>query len=352
MSIPVVPPLIIALALTGLVATALAEDRAVLRNWSAACGDLGACRAETAGISANLSAKTARLVVARAGQNATGWTIAFEFPGAVPDARHPVGLIVDENRRFVARVGTDLRTANDPARFLVTDERLAAVLLPALLDGVTARLDHIDVTGEAHASELSLSGLTASLLWIEERLGIVGAERRAIAATRIIGPPRSEIEMIRAAGVPEPVLAIHAATSGCEDLASEHMSRFEPVIELASPTAILYALPCTAGAYNLAYRLYLRERGEIGGVRTLYFVTYSNSHGWSGTDILFNIEADGPHLTAFYKGRGIGDCGTRGRWTFTDYAYRLDEFAAMDNCIGQPPDDWPVVYRASGGRDG
>ncbi len=288
-----------------------------------------------------------RLTVQRAGDTASGWTIALHFPHAVPDPKHALALVIDGAHRFAARPQGALRRFGAPGHLHVADDRLAAGLLPALLEGAQARLDYIDITGEARTVDISLSGLTASLLWMEERLGIVGAERRGIAAA---GPApagaRSEIETIRAAGIPEPVLVRHADTSECEDLGSEHMSRFAPVIELASATAILYALPCTAGAYNVAYRLYIRERGEIGGVRTLYFATFSQSHGWSGTDILFNITADGPHLSAFYKGRGIGDCGTWGRWTFADYAFRLEEFAAMDTCNGVTSENWPVVYRA------
>ena len=128
------------------------------------------------------------------------------------------------------------------------------------------------------------------------------------------------------------------------------MRHFAPVIAQLSKTAILYAIPCTAGAYNIAYRLYMRETGEIGGVETLYFATWSGDYGWGGTDLLFNINVDGPRLSALYKGRGLGDCGTNAQWVWRDYAFRLVRYAAQDPCEGIPAENWPVIFEYS--RDG
>jgi len=140
------------------------------------------------------------------------------------------------------------------------------------------------------------------------------------------------------------VLDRHVAESRCEDPATELMRNFEPVIAQLSETAILYAIPCTAGAYNVTYRLYMRETGEIGGVETLYFATWSGEYGWGGTDLLFNIDIDGPRLSAFYKGRGLGDCGTDAQWLWRDYAFRLLRFAAQDTCEGVLAENWPVIF--------
>jgi hypothetical protein len=154
-------------------------------------------------------------------------------------------------------------------------------------------------------------------------------------------PPRSAEETAADLHL---VLDRHRAESRCEDPATELMRNFAPVITQLSETAILYAIPCTAGAYNVAYRLYMREIGEIGGVETLYFATWSGEYGWGGTDLLFNINADGPRLSAFYKGRGLGDCGIDAQWLWRDYAFRLLRFAAQDTCEGILAENWPVIF--------
>ncbi len=142
------------------------------------------------------------------------------------------------------------------------------------------------------------------------------------------------------------VLARHAE-SDCEDPASDHMKRFRGIASTLSPTATLFAIPCTASGANTTYRLYVRESGEVGGVTVLYFATWSKDHGWSGTDLLYNIALDGPRLTAHYKASAKGDCGTYGEWTWTGYAYRLDRFAVEERCQGRRPADWRRVYPAS-----
>ena len=163
-------------------------------------------------------------------------------------------------------------------------------------------------------------------------------------------PPRSAEETTADLQL---ILDRHRAESRCEDPATELMRNFEPVIAQLSKTAILYAIPCTAGAYNIGYRLYRRETGEIGGVETLYFATWSGEYGWGGTDILFNIDADGPRLSAFYKGRGLGDCGTDAQWLWRDYAYRLLRYAAQDTCDGVLAENWPVIFAyPQDGNDG
>lgn len=140
------------------------------------------------------------------------------------------------------------------------------------------------------------------------------------------------------------VMAKHMNESDCEDPASEQMRGRPGLIAALSPTAVLYAVPCTFDGRNLSYRLYARETGEIGGLQTLYFAVWSDAHGWTGTDLLHNVEADGPKLSARFKGGPGGDCGTAAEWTWTEYAYRLDRFAAETACRGRAPADWPVVY--------
>ncbi len=184
--------------------------------------------------------------------------------------------------------------------------------------------------------------LTAAIVLFAQTPAMAQTGDAARPAPRII--PRTAQE---AAADLQLVLDRHAAESRCEDPGSVLMRDIEPVIAQLSKTAILYAIPCTAGAYNVAYRLYMRETGEIGGVETLYFATWSGEYGWSGTEILFNINADGPRLSALYKGRGLGDCGTNAQWVWRDYAYRLIRFAAQDTCNGVPAENWPVIFAYS-----
>ncbi|HEX2257408.1 MAG TPA: DUF1176 domain-containing protein [Afifellaceae bacterium] len=315
------------------------------RAWRATCFSEGGCEAATGDRELTPPAEELRLVVERTSAEAPGWHVAMEFLGAPPALNRALTVRFSDGSTIVLDPRTDTRPYRAAERFYVTDPAALATLLTAMMEEERVRVDYIDVAAEPRSYSLSLQGLTAAMLWIEEQLGALGTPRRAV-------PPRDlpEAEPLPAsegaarAGVPPPVVTTHLAQSGCEDPGTALMSQFEPVIEQLSETAILYAIPCLAGAYNVAYRLYVRETGEIGGVRTLYFATYDDTHNWSGTDLLFNIEVDGPRLTAFYKGRGLGDCGAAGEWTWVETGYRLDRYAAQDDCEGVPPERWPVVF--------
>jgi hypothetical protein len=330
------------------------------RQWNAVCFSEAGCEATTADREPIPPGDNLRLVVERTGAEAPGWFVALEFLGGPPDPKRVLTFRFDDGTAVTLTPPSDLEPYRSPERFYVTDPGALSEILPAMLrgedrrsgyvditklGGARLRVEYVDVAAEPRSYALSLEGLTAAMLWIEEELGIVGEPRRAVPPQ---GLPRTEplpaSEAASRAGIPPPVIATHLAQSGCEAPDTELMRQFEPIIETLSDTAILYAIPCTAGAYNVAFRLYVRETGEIGGVRTLYFATYSDTHHWSGTDLLYNIVVDGPTLTAVFKGRGPGDCGTQGEWTWVDYGYRLDRFVAQEECRGVPPERWPVVF--------
>ncbi|MYZ48839.1 DUF1176 domain-containing protein [Propylenella binzhouense] len=177
--------------------------------------------------------------------------------------------------------------------------------------------------------------LPAALLALALAGGAAGAQEGTGAPAEAGGiPPDSTIGM---------VLAKHAE-SGCEDPGSEHMKRIPGLVSTLSPTATLFAVPCTASGPNTTYRLYVRESGEVGGLEVLKFATWTPDHGWTGTDLLYNIEIEGPRLRARFKAAPKGDCGTYAEWTWADYAYRLDRFAAEPDCRGRAVADWPIVY--------
>lgn len=188
------------------------------------------------------------------------------------------------------------------------------------------------------------------------------AMRRPVIAALILGlvfagaaaaqpkPPEASPESAPPdASTPTPldlIMANHFGEGACEDPSSEIMRQHHGVTAGVAPTVDVYVIPCSAGGGNVSYRLYSHEKGEIGGVETLYFATFSAKHGWTGTDLLYNVEVDGPKLKARFKAGPGGDCGTLAEWTWTDYAYRLDRFAAEETCSGRDPSQWKVIYPA------
>ena len=318
----------------------------IFRDWRATCSADGGCEASTGDQGANVPGDTVRLILERTSNESPGWFIALEFLRKPTRPDRAITLAIPGRPEIVISGDSDFRAYGGPERFYVTAQSALNALLPAVLAGDVIKISYFDVTNESRAYPLSLSGVSASLLWIEEQMRMVGAPRIASAPVGLPPATPSAEDNIRQAGIPETVQAYHERTSSCEIYDDQELKNLGFVIEPLGATSTLYALPCTHHAYNVTYRLYVRDIGEIGGIRTLHFATYSDTTNWSGTDLLFNIQVEGRQLSAFYKGRGLGDCGTLGFWTWQDYEYRLERFAAQTDCKGVPADQWPVLFSA------
>ncbi|WP_414833800.1 DUF1176 domain-containing protein [Afifella sp. YEN Y35] len=322
------------------VSPALAQETNSFRDWSVTCSPDAGCSAQVKGPSTQFALDRS--------EGAAGWYIRFDFSDPLPDPNRPLTLLIDGDKT-VLQARSDWSFTGEAGRsFVRGNDRLRAALIGALEDGTQLIVEYIDVTGEPRRQLFSLSGLSASLLWAEEQMGIVGEERLASAPDQdaVDAQTATDIETlsIEASAIPAVVLERHQQSSACEALDSELMRDIPPLISRVSDTAIVYAIPCVVAAYNVTYRIYLRETGEIGGLQTLYFPQWSEAYGWSGTDLLFNVELKGDHLSATTLGRGVGDCGTQADFTFLDYAFRLDRYAAEEECRGRLPADWPVIY--------
>lgn len=143
--------------------------------------------------------------------------------------------------------------------------------------------------------------------------------------------------------LPEGLLEQHYSESRCDPL-EDLIHGGETAAYPLPDGKTLYMIPCSAGAYNWAYSFYVGENGWFYG---LHWADYTDRWGWSGTDVLFlpTFDPESLTLTSFYKGRGLGDCGTWGRWTWDDYAFRLDAFHAKSACDGEGDvGEFPQVY--------
>lgn len=331
---------VLTLAMT-IVADRAEAIEAAFRDWAVVCAADGACGAGTQNTNANL-------VLHRSVTTGTGYEISVELDPSAIDPSQPIGLKVDNGPTRTAQPGRDYRMDTSTNRITLVDPGLASGLLPDLVAGGQLVLFFATPSGGTLRLPFSLSGLSASLLWIDEQQGRVGEPRIAQVPTNDSGDdtPRPPVEGgTGTGGLPEMVLARHSV-SDCEPATAEFLALIPPISARLSQTATVHALPCTRGAYNVTHRLYLVETGEIGGIQPLYFVEYSERFGWTGTDILFNVDIDAATgtLSSFTKGRGLGDCGSAGTWLWQDYAFALVRFVHQEDCNGTPPEDWSIVF--------
>lgn len=316
--------------------TGRSESRA-FSDWKAVCDNGGRC-------------------VAYSGLGTGGWLSIRMDAG--PDARPevlmdmsaisgvPVRLVVDgRSQPLTAPDGDAVGFRVPAAEAAATLTRLAAAREIRL---VTPEFD----------GEIPTAGASAAMLWIDERQGRLGTTTALIrrgdrpAATV---PPAPVLPQVTAApaisqtgfgdeGQTLPaalealpaVKACRAETSFNEDISRAVMSaRLDASTEL-------WAVPCFSGAYNMGHDWYVTgPGGRNPRPATLPSAAGEASQG----TVNGGYDAATRTLSAFSKGRGLGDCGVASTWTWTGRTFVLTEESSMEDCQGMTAEFWPTTWR-------
>jgi len=309
-------------------------------DWSVVCGEFDDCVATSSFGAMTNGEPDFTLSIARQFYE-TYWEISLITLEAVPDLNSGIEFLVDETPTIF----------NSPDEFAAYDllneyyflGSKAQSLFDLLTPGNSTSINFSDSSGAAHRAEFSLNGLTASLVWIDERQQRLGSERVAgvISSGRVLVTTREP------APVPDKLLANNKATINCDPL--EDLAHGGDIMSFRiSASQTLHLIPCWAGAYNFSYAAYVD--GEYG-IQQKFFPSYTKSLGWTGESFVVNPSFNEKTniLTAFYKGRGLGDCGASGRWKWAKWDFKLLEFRSKEDCnIEGNPGEFPVIYRAPG----
>jgi hypothetical protein len=240
--------------------------------------------------------------------------------------------------------------------FLITDPDELAAMMGAMRGADTLTL----VSDGEVAGVISLSGASAVMLWIDEqqqRLGTPSAlVRRGDRALDAMPAP-----------APAPRLVAQATASELQDAAVANLStRVRQTLEADSceeqeadsplrdsawsiGDRQLVQLSCYSGAYNFGSSWFLVAAD--GTVQALRFpIPASDGSGrMETTEDLVNagFDASTGVLDSFSKGRGIGDCGSSGRWAWDGRSFQLMHYQLMNDCRGVSSDLWPVLWRSA-----
>jgi hypothetical protein len=331
------------------------------RDWLAACDNLRNCSAFA--LNADADDAAAYLRIDRGGaadtpvivtlsvelRDAKGYTVAFDDP-SLPGL--PSGTLVGEEGE-----------ANDYRRTEIAKGAAADALIESIRKAkaiVVTRQFPEGKTSDYAVSRISMSGATASLLWIDDqqrRLDTVTALVRRGPKPASAVPPQPKAPIIVAAKsskakTPENHSSALLAKGRklCDD--NDENSQIEDVNPLGGGQ-FLYQFTCpdSSGAYNF-WNVFLI--GPAGNVNALRPVTFRRPPGLrdGGKDEprsgLTNPVFDPETMTmlSFNKGRGIGDCGIEEQWVWDGKAFQLALERSMGECKRIPMDDWPVTWRA------
>lgn len=333
---------ILAFLQTG-VATAETVNLTV-RAWSATCDEY-ACIAEAEGTSGIPGEKGSyALQLSRLPDPDSGWMVRFIAREVPP----PDGGVITFSVDGAVDGESGITDMGDGQSFGLTDDAALKVLLPALKKGSEAVIGFGASDGERAAS-VSLSGLAAVMLWMDERQNRVGNSDQ-VEAVKADPSEGSKIEGTEAEQLKATLLtATHL--SFCEwsdpEIAEPY---FDVQKHQLGDGNELYIVGCTRGAYQPSNVLFLRRSAEL---EPLPIAVYSDETGWSATLYLGYVEFDPKSLTLsnFVKFRGIGDCGATSKFQWTESGLKLLEYAYKGCSEGEPADvnaeiEFPVIYKA------
>ena len=322
-------------ALLALSDTALAESKAI-RDWTAECAESLTCIAETTGSGGLAMGKAGyRLQVGRHSGTDTAWFIRFIMKN-VPQPRDMMAITVDGAALTEMSLTFDYVKDADGETFGITGMVEAKAVFADMKKGQSVGISFKGTDGAEHSETFSLSGMVAALLWIDEQQKRVGNSDRVDMPTGVNG----EAEFKASDDVVNRIKA--RADVECGRL-MQGEERQITSYHLPGAKA-LHVSSCYSGAYNFG-SLFLID--GVDGLEVLSFADYSDDYGWTGINQVINAEFD-PRtgaLFSFSKSRGIGDCGSSGRWVWKQYAFQLRQFSSWDDCEnGKEPDQWPVVF--------
>lgn len=234
---------------------------------------------------------------------------------------------------------------------VLTIDRPSDQLMNALANGRAMSL-----SASGRTVSVSLTGAAAAFLWIDERQGRLGT---TTALMRKGDRPASSV--LAAPVLPRVTAAASVAQSNLPKTLSPNVTALPRARECAAEfqglahgkddwavhrlgaDTLLWELPCGAGAYNFS-QAYVLSANDGSGARALDFPT---PRGPVDSLVNSNFDSATNSISAFGKGRGLGDCGTMGSWTWTGREFVLSSENNMDDCLGIHWDLWPSTWRSS-----
>lgn len=253
--------------------------------------------------------------------------------------------------RFLFKVNEGV--SEESTLYLGSPEK-ARALLEAMMAGSKMVLS-LETDDGPREVDVSLSGVTAGAIFMDDMQQRIG-NRDALKETGE-GEPKDAFTRARdlrsLADLPSEVASfwkIH--TDGCAETFGDEeedlVERFGGVRINLKEDAQLYLLPCgLPGTYNYPQSLLMFDT-KSKAVRQMS-LPIMGQNGPTVMDHPYNVNWDdrASTLSAFFKGRGLGDCGSKMSWILGGEGYyanfELKEAFFKDECDGNY-EDWPRIW--------
>jgi Protein of unknown function (DUF1176) len=338
----------VSLILTSAATAATSTSRyADFKNWTAACDNTGHCQAigfndEEAGL--------IMYIDRAAGPNGD---LSIRMQGSI---QLPLDKFFSDDKK-ITLAPKDWKSINTQDEHTVsTDNSLAALSLINTIRNAK----RIGFGSSKTANSLSLDGLSASLLLIDEVQGRLGSQNAfirkgnkpesAVPAAHPVPKLKAmkytgnEITESQSSTISKSIRKQFAAL-----LKTEECNDFEDVnfdnANMLSANEAIALIECTRGAYQsyfLAFRVPIRD------VKKATAIAFPMQPGKPSESAIGNAEYDPKTgvLSSYGKGRGLFDCGETTDWVFDGKRFVLANYTFLNRCGGVNPGEFPTLWRS------
>ena len=316
-------------------------QEANFKDWSISCDNSGYCEASTN----DTKNMAGQLRIGRLKQANTVWEISVELDKSDSAGLRPTQLRIAGQRTTRLLPNRDFATFGNPDRFHLVNSASLQPLFRRMIESRRMFASFSDGASRRVEASYSLNGLSAALLYIDDK-------QKRLGSPRVAGPPTGNRVMAKATDSKTPTDIAKIAETEHERTKDREECDADAATSYALGTAVstldeensLAIIPCSVHAYNVTFHAYVINHQTKKAKRQQWAV-YSGFTGWIGTDRLTNANFDEESKELFmaHKGRGLGDCGTAGVWKWGEFGFKMVSFHAKDECDGKD-DDWPQVF--------
>ncbi|MGL4723032.1 MAG: DUF1176 domain-containing protein [Scandinavium sp.] len=264
----------------------------------------------------------------------------------------------------IPAIGTRLQLDGTPLKLTGEHWQLTPWLLTTSdTPTITSFLQHIQ-EGQAFTLSdgrqvISLVGLKAALLFIDDRQKRVGSETAWIGKgdePPLSVPPAPALKTVKKVN-PTPTPFSREEFNDLLDYGTLKMSnsqcsldpqRREVWVTPLTDDKALLMVSCESGAYNTIYRAWLVSRAKPFSAQSIrlrlpFQAPDSEEREIELVNLSFNDKTR--ELITLDKGRGQGDCGVQTRWRYDGQRFRLVRYAGQPTCDNwKGPEGWPTLW--------
>lgn len=269
-------------------------------------------------------------------------------PAFSEDARDVSASISVDGGSPVSVSSGDIRYDPAAAVWVLTGDFIGNGLVTKMKNGTSL---HVTLTRSQTVAEgdIPLAGVAASLLFMDDQQKRVG-HTDALSA-RGDKPPSPAVpfrEIHSLAELPEAIRSRFAEGGECADTQESQLDGSAFVHQLSDDEAI-YGTPCgTPGAYNTPMAMFAESFGTISKIA--FPVMHDGAPSTMADAYNLDYDFDTGKLSAFFRGRGIGDCGLYTAWHLSKNqagAILVLDKQTFKDCDGEDlggPENWPAQW--------